>query len=189
MSKLGLIANLMSHRFVKFLGVGGLNTLFGFAVYTLFALTELSTFMVLIVSTLAAITFNFFTTGGLVFRDLGLARVPRFLISYAVIFVINLKLIEWVSPLYGGRILAMAIIVLPMALISYFIQAWFVFRVRMNALDNGNCTIVWLGLVTFALSMLFVCQGLDFTNMVFWRTGYQRLTAEIQDLIKIFLTY
>ena len=130
MSRLGLLAKLMSHRFVKFLGVGGLNTLFGFAVYTLFALTELSTFMVLIVSTLASITFNFFTMGGLVFRELGLVRVPRFLISYAVIFIINLELIERLSPVYGGRIWAMAIIVLPMALLSYFIQAWFVFRVR-----------------------------------------------------------
>jgi len=91
MSRLGLLAKLMSHRFVKFLGVGGLNTLFGFAVYTLFALTVLSTFMVLIASTLAAIIFNFFTTGGLVFRELGLVRIPRFLISYGVIFVINLE--------------------------------------------------------------------------------------------------
>ena len=141
MSRLELLAKFMSHRFVKFLGVGGLNTLFGFAVYTLFALTELSTFMVLIVSTLAAITFNFFTTGGLVFRDLGLARVPRFLISYVVIFVINLKLIEWFSPLYGGRIWAMTIIVLPMALLSYFIQAWFVFgRPKESGLVDFNVT-------------------------------------------------
>ena len=126
----------MSHRFVKFLGVGGLNTLFGFAVYALFALTELSTFMVLLVSNIAGITFNFFTTGGFVFRDLGLARVPRFLISYGAIFVINLKLLEWLAPLYGGRIWAMAIIVLPMALLSYFIQAWFVFGDKLSSIRN-----------------------------------------------------
>ncbi len=110
MSKLGWLAKLMSYPFFKFLGVGGLNTLSGFAIYTLFALTELSTFMVLMVSNIAGITFNFFTTGGLAFRDLGLARVPRFLMSYAVIFAINLKLIEWLAPLYGGRVWAMAII-------------------------------------------------------------------------------
>ena len=147
MSKLGLLAKLMSHRFVKFLCVGGFNTLFGFGVYTLFALTELSTVIVLIVSNIASITFNFFTTGGLVFRDLGLARVPRFLMSYAVIFVINLKLIEWLAPLYGGRIWAMAIIVLPMAILSYLIQAWFVFR-RCNMCRGSICCVirysVWL---------------------------------------------
>ncbi len=121
---------LSSNRFVKFLGVGGLNTLFGFAVYAIFALTELSTFTVLIVSNIAGITFNFFTTGGLVFRDLGLARVPRFLITYVVIFLINLKLIEWLAPLYGGRIWAMAIILLPMTLLNYFMLAEFVFKVK-----------------------------------------------------------
>jgi putative flippase GtrA len=120
----------MSYRFVKFLGVGGLNTLFGFAVYTIFALTSLPTLTVLIISNLAAITFNFFTTGGLVFDDLRMSRVPRFLISYVVILIINLELIESLSPFIGGRIWTMAIIVFPMALFSYFIQKWFVFRVN-----------------------------------------------------------
>ena len=130
MCRLVFLRALFSNRFVKFLAIGGLNTLFGFTVYALFALTELSTFTVLIVSTVAGITFNFFTTGGLVFRDLGLARVPRFLISYAAIFLINLKLIEWLAPLYGGRIWAMAIILLPMTLLSYFMLAGFVFKVK-----------------------------------------------------------
>lgn len=117
----------MANRFVRFLFVGGLNTLFGFAVYSLFALSDLSTLVVLIASNLAGIAFNFVTTGGLVFRDMSLARVPRFLICYGVIFVIYLALIEWLSPVTGGRIWAMAIIVLPMAVLTYFIQSWFVF--------------------------------------------------------------
>ena len=45
----------------------------------------------------------------------------------------------------------------------------------MSAIRNGNRTIVWLGISTFALSMLFVWQGLDFTDMGFWLTGYQQL--------------
>jgi putative flippase GtrA len=116
-------------RFVKFLGVGGLNTLFGFVVYAFFALSDLSTLIVLVASNLAAMVFNFFTTGGLVFRDLSLNKIPRFIISYGIILLINLELIETLSPFFGGRIWAMAIIVLPMALLSYFIQTVFVFRV------------------------------------------------------------
>lgn len=119
----------MSNRFVRFLFVGGLNTLFGFAVYSLFALSDLSTWVVLIASNLAGIAFNYVTTGGLVFRDMSLGRVPRFLICYGVIFAIYLTLIEWLSPITGGRIWAMAIIVLPMAVLTYFTQTWFVFGV------------------------------------------------------------
>jgi putative flippase GtrA len=114
---------------MKFLSVGGINTLFGFIAFSLLARTELSTIMVLIFSTLISIIFNYFTTGGLVFRDIALARVPRFLMSYAVILGINFKLIGWLSPLCGGREMAMAAIILPMAFLSYFFQAWFVFRI------------------------------------------------------------
>ena len=121
---------IMLSRFLRFLLAGGLNTLFGFAVYSLFALSDLSTWMVLIASNLAGIAFNFVTTGGLVFRDMSLTRVPRFLICYGVIFVIYLVLIEWLSPVTGGRIWAMTIIVLPMAVLTYFIQAWFVFGIN-----------------------------------------------------------
>jgi putative flippase GtrA len=126
---------IMSIRFVRFLLVGGLNTLFGFAVYSLLALSDLSTWIVLILSNFAGIAFNFVTTGGLVFRDMSLARVPRFLICYGVIFVIYLVLIEWLSPVTGGRIWAMTIIVLPMAVLTYLMQSWFVFGVSLR---QGN---------------------------------------------------
>lgn len=121
---------ILSSRVFRFLLVGGLNTLFGFVVYSLFALTELSTWMVLIVSNIATLVFNFFTTGGLVFRDLSVARIPRFLICYGIVFVIYLELILWLTPILGGRILAMGVIVLPVATFTYFLQSWFVFDVK-----------------------------------------------------------
>ena len=122
--------DIFSNRFARFLAVGGLNTLFGFAVYSLLALTNLPTWLVLISSNAAGVAFNFYTTGGLVFRDTNLSRVPRFLISYGVIFGAYLTMIEWLAPIYGGRIWAMAIIVIPMALLTYFIQSRFVFEVE-----------------------------------------------------------
>lgn len=125
-----VMPTIMSIRFVRFLLVGGLNTLFGFAVYSLLALSDLSTWLILIVSMVTGIAFNFFTTGGLVFRDMSLARVPRFLICYGIIFVINLVLIQWLSPIWGGRIWVMTIIVLPMAVLSYVLQSWFVLGIR-----------------------------------------------------------
>lgn len=117
----------ISGRFVKFLFVGGLNTVFGFLVFSVLALTDLSTWVVLMVANVAAIAFNFITTGGLVFRDMSPTRIPRFLMAYGVIFLIYLVLIEWLSPIYGGRIWAMSIVVLPMAVITYLIQSRFVF--------------------------------------------------------------
>ena len=121
------MSTIISNRFGRFLLVGGLNTLFGFAIFSILVLTDLSTWLVLIASNIAGIAFNFVTTGGLVFRDMSLSRIPRFLICYGVIFLFYLMLIELLSPLAGGRIWAMAIIVIPMAVLTYFIQSWFVF--------------------------------------------------------------
>jgi len=43
----------------------------------------------------------------------------------------------------------------------------------MSATRNGDTTLIWLGMATFASLLLFVWQGLDFTDMGFWLTGYQ----------------
>ncbi len=48
-------------------------------------------------------------------------------------------------------------------------------RPLRNEIPIGDKTVVWLGLSTFAGLMLFVWQGLDFTDMGFWLTGYQQL--------------
>jgi putative flippase GtrA len=129
---------IISIRFMRFLLVGGLNTLFGFAVYSLLALSDLSTWMILIASNLAGLAFNFVTTGGLVFRDMSLARVPRFLICYGVIFVIYLVGIELLTPVTDGRIWAMTIILLPMAALTYLIQSRFVFGGSLRQVSFRN---------------------------------------------------
>lgn len=128
MSRLQLLARIKQHRFLKFLAVGGINTLFGFITYSALALSDLSTFIVLLISTLIGISFNFFTTGGLVFRDLSFHRIPRFIIVAIVIFLSNLELIECLSPFYVGRIEAMAIIIVPMTILNYFLLVWFVYK-------------------------------------------------------------
>ena len=43
----------------------------------------------------------------------------------------------------------------------------------MSSTRNRDTNVIWLGLAAFAGSMLFVWQGLDFTDMGWWLTGYQ----------------
>lgn len=118
---------LPSRQFVRYLFVGGLNTLFGFLAYSGFILLDLPTWAALLGGNVAGIVFNFFTIGGIVFSDLSLARFPLFLLFYAVIYLINLELIGWVAAVVHGRIAAQAILVLPMAILSYLILRNYVF--------------------------------------------------------------
>ncbi len=102
--------------------------MFGFAVYALLAPTSLPTWLLLIIANIAAISFNFATTGSIVFRDLKLQRIPRFLLTYGIIFLIYFGLVEWLSPVIGGRMIAMAVVVLPVSAVNYILQMVFVFK-------------------------------------------------------------
>ncbi len=119
--------HLPSRQFIRYLLVGCLNTLFGFLAYSGFVLLDLPTWIALLAGNVVGIVFNFFTIGGMVFFDLSPARFPLFVLSYAVIYFINLELIGLVSTLVHGRIAAQAILVLPLAMLSYLIMRRFVF--------------------------------------------------------------
>ena len=116
--------------FIRFLIAGGINTLFGFAVYSLLVLAEAPVWTALMAATIAGTLFNFVTTGGYVFRDLTARRLPKFLVCYTLVFVINLESIDLLLRIEESKILAQAILTLPMAVLSYLIMARFVFTGR-----------------------------------------------------------
>ena len=108
--------------------IGVVNAIFGFTVFSVFILIGTSTWTALVCGNVAGLVFNFFTTGGLVFRDLGLSRAPRFLLCYLATLLINAWLIAWLAPVVESRIVAQALLTVPMALISYIVMAKLVFR-------------------------------------------------------------
>ena len=132
------ISIILENNLLRFLIVGGLNTLFGFTVYAIFAMTEMATSTVLIISNLIGMLFNFFTTGGIVFFDTRISTLPRFLFCYIAIYFIYLELINWLEPILNSRILAMALIILPMTILSYLMLKFFVYR---RKLEKSNLNI------------------------------------------------
>lgn len=118
---------LRDHQFLRFLVAGGINTLFGFIVYSAAIIFGASVWLAVLVGLVCGTIFNFFTTGGYVFRDMKPARIPRFLACYALIYVLNLKLIEWASLWVGNPIAAQAIVTGPIAILAYVVMGRFVF--------------------------------------------------------------
>lgn len=126
------------NRFLRFLVAGGVNTLFGFAIYSTSILAGTPVWVALLLGNTAGIAFNFVTTGGYVFRNLLLARLPRFVTAYLLVYGINLKLIDWLSIWVTGSILAQAILTLPMALFSYVLMKRFVFATADASSGSGR---------------------------------------------------
>ena len=115
------------NRFMRFLLAGGINTLFGFVAYSTFIFAGMEVWLALLSGMIVGTAFNFFTTGGYVFRELLLARFPRFVMCYLLVYGINLVLLDLLGAWLSDKILSQAILVFPMALVAYFMMSRFVF--------------------------------------------------------------
>ena len=113
---------------MRFLIAGGINTLFGFLVYSISILCGLRIWQALLTGTLAGMVFNFVTTGGYVFRDLSAQRFLRFSAAYLLIYLVNLGLAELLSRWMDSPILIQGIITIPMALGAYLLMSQVVFQ-------------------------------------------------------------
>ena len=114
-------------RFFRFLVAGVINTLFGFVVYSISIMAGMEVWLALLAGMLSGTLFNFLTTGGYVFRELSIARFPRFVICYLLIYVINFMSLDLLSLWLNNKIVSQAIVTFPLALLSYFLMARFVF--------------------------------------------------------------
>lgn len=117
----------------RFILVGALNALFGFAVFSAFAMLGAANWLAVLGGNLAGLAFNFLTSGGLVFRQLAWGNLPRFAICYTALMAINTLLLHLLEGPAGGKIHAQAVLTVPLAAISYFLLSRWVFRPSRSA--------------------------------------------------------
>ena len=115
-------------EFLKFLAVGVLNTLFGYACFALLIFAGLHYSVALLLATIAGVLFNFKTTGRLVFGSSDNRLLLRFMAVYAVVYAVNVALLKvlllaGLGPYAGG-----ALLVLPMALFAFILMKRLVFN-------------------------------------------------------------
>lgn len=119
-------------RFVRFLFAGLLNTAFGYAIFAAGLRAGATPALALLVATVSGVFFNFFTTGRLVFGSSAVRRLPRFVLSYCVIYLINLALLTLLTRA-GVSALAAQALSLPIVVVcSFLILRRFVFADRTN---------------------------------------------------------
>ncbi|MBN8939084.1 MAG: GtrA family protein [Rhizobiales bacterium] len=113
-------------RFVLFLAVGVLNTVFGYGLYFGLSLTGLLPEMALLFATIVGVLFNFLTTGRLVFDNRDRRKFGRFIGVYAAIYVLNALLLRGLisagfSPQLSQLLLLPAIVVVNFAAMRLFV--------------------------------------------------------------------
>jgi len=125
---------LKKHRFVRFLLVGVLNTIFGYSLFAVLILIGLNYKYAVLIGTILGVLFNFQTTGRLVFGSKNNKLIFRFVLVYVVTFLLNVEVLRIVDAIDIGieqktkMLIAGAILLLPMAVISFILMKLFVFR-------------------------------------------------------------
>ena len=120
-------ASLLNRRFIRFLLVGGLNTLFGYSVYALLIFLHVHYALAALGGQVLGVLFNFKTIGLLVFDRRGNRRFLRFVSVYILTYLLTALLLKFFHAFNVNLYLAGALLLLPMAVLSYFLNRKFVF--------------------------------------------------------------
>ena len=122
-----MMRRLLGFEFVRFLLVGLLNTGVSYAVYALFLYLGLTYVLANLMALLLGIVFSFRTQSALVFRRRNPRLIVRFAACWLMIFGLNIGLITLLMRTGLDPYTAGALALLPVTLISYFMQRIFVF--------------------------------------------------------------
>ncbi len=115
-------------QFIRFIIVGVLNTIFGYSLFTLFIYLSFSYPVAVLFSTILGVLFNYKTIGKIVFSSSENKFVP-FISVYIFLYALNVFFL-WLFTIFGmtNMYIAGAILLAPLALISYFLNKNFVFN-------------------------------------------------------------
>lgn len=123
--------NLISYidnKFIRFLIVGGINTLFGYLMFALFIFLNFHYSIASLSATVLGILFNFKTTGRLVFGNKDNLLIFKFFGIYTIIYLLNISILKVFSLYKVDMYLAGALLLVPTAVLSFLLNKHFVFK-------------------------------------------------------------
>lgn len=121
---------LLELRFIRYLFVGALNTLFSLCVYWILVFLGVHYSLAVFISNTLGVLFNFKTTGKLVFSNSNNNLIFKFFLVYVVIYLLSVAGIKLLLYIGTDKYSSAVIVALPMAVISFFLHKHFVFKLH-----------------------------------------------------------
>lgn len=120
----------ISQTIAKFLGVGLINTVVGYAIYAILILLNVPYLAALLMATVAGVTFNYFSIGRLVFKSRGgLFIFGKFIAAYGVVYCVNAAALGVsIKHFQIGPYIGQALCVLPSVLLNWFLMNYWVYK-------------------------------------------------------------
>ena len=115
-------------KFIKYLLVGVVNTVFGYSVFALLIFINLHYALASLLATIASVLFNFKTTSVIVFNTHDNSLIKKFIAVYTFTFFVNLGGLK-IFSLYGVNMyFAGFILLIICAPISFILNNQFVYH-------------------------------------------------------------
>lgn len=119
---------MLKKQILNFIGVGIINTLFGYCLYALFIFLGLHYSTAVFFATMLGVLFNFKTIGKFVFHKNDNRLIFKFVGVYTVVFCVNIIVIK-VLLWYGmDEYIAGFCALIPSAIVSFVLNKMFVYR-------------------------------------------------------------
>ena len=128
----------IDEKFFKFLFVGFINTVFSYCLYAFFVMIGLVANLALFFQYVIGVLWNFKTTGTLVFKNKNNKLLFKFVGCYIFTFLINSVLLKILIN-YINDYFAQAILILPIAFLSFLILKFWVFKEKNVNIKCNSC--------------------------------------------------
>jgi len=115
-------------KFILFLCVGLLNTLFGYSIFAFFLWIGVHFTISALISTIAGILFNFTTFGRIVFKNNSYSNLPKFVFIYALNYFLGVGVLYYCDQLDYNLYFVQAILLMPTAVLRYLLMKYFVYK-------------------------------------------------------------
>ena len=121
----------LKSKYIKFIMVGIMNTLVGYSLFAFFLLLNFHYTLAVLFSTILGVLFNYKSIGKLVFNTHNNDRIYHFIGVYIFLYLLNVASLWGLSSIgLENMYVAGAILLAPLAIISYALNKSFVFIKR-----------------------------------------------------------
>ncbi len=119
----------MNHEFIKFLAIGGLNTLIYYCLFGIFLFIGIDYRISVLMATVIGVGISFINFSKYVFKNENNKLIYRFVANYVVLYFLNIYLIQIIhNSLNYNFYLAGFIALFPISILTYFMNKIFVFK-------------------------------------------------------------
>lgn len=113
---------------LRFIATGILNTLVGWIIYSILILLGAKIWLALLMPIIIGIFFNFFTISKFTFKKFSIKILPKFIIVYALVYLINYFLLHFLQEYGLNEILAQFLLLPIISLISFLLFSKVVYK-------------------------------------------------------------